>query len=352
MKEDQSLGEMMDEVFSNIWDKTLSGLDKALGSWREKNQPIPAKDPRLVEKNPRVKTLADLCFGLGLGGTVVSGILTVSLLVGFSLENLFLTILCGLATLAFGLALWRSRYYKDAFIRLNKYLRALENGSVARVDQMARLAGVSTKLAIQDLKSFIQDNTFKEAQLVENEGLFILDYSSYKLYEKQVEKLDKAQGVGLKGDSPSQDEDYLEGKKIFKTIKAHYPLLRKEGQTKLLPLMTTIERIYRHVDAYPENRQALGKFNSYYLPSLEALVDRYLLLQETENLNQSRQALAVLEKSFGEINQAFEGLLDHLGGAMARDTLSEVSVLKMLMKQDGLLDRDFEMEDVHGGKRN
>ena len=331
MKEDQSLGEMMDKVFSNIWDKTLSGLDKALGSWREKNQPIPAKDPRLVEKNPLVKTLADLCFGLGLGGTVVSGILTVSLLVGFSLENLFLTILCGLATLAFGLALWRSRYYKDAFIRLNKYLRALENGSVARVDQMARLAGVSTKLAIQDLKSFIQDNTFKEAQLVENEGLFILDYASYKLYEKQVEKLDKAQGAGLEGEIPSQDGDYLEGKKIFKTIKAHYLLLRKEGQAKLLPLMTTIERIYRH---------------------LEALVDRYLLLQETENLNQSRQALAVLEKSFGEINQAFEGLLDHLGGAMARDTLSEVSVLKMLMKQDGLLDRDFEMEDVHGGKRN
>ena len=74
-------------------------------------------------------------------------------------------------------------------------------------------------------------------------------------------------------------------------------------------------------------------------------MNRYLLLQESQDLNQSNQALGELEEAFGQMNGAFEELLDKLGGAMARDSLSEVSVLRSLMKQDGLIDRDFTLEE-------
>lgn len=351
MKED-NLSTSFEEIINNLGKKASVGIKSFIRGWRESQKPIPARDPSLVEKSPRVKIKQDTLVGFGIGGGITGSILTLTFLFEVltgRFADLPYLVVFGLLTLgSFGLFA-RSRYYKKAGIRLEKYIRALGSGTVSKIDEMAKVAGVPIEMAKKDLESFIQDNTFKEAQIVEDGQLFILDYPTYLLYKKQAKSLEKVEQEKLQ---EKTDLDQNEGKVAFSRIKNDYTQLRQEGKDKVLPLITTIERIYKHVDEYPENKKALGKFNSYYLPTLQELVGRYLLLQDNSQLNQSAQALRELENSFSQINLAFEELLDNLGGSLARDSLSEVSVLKTLMKQDGLIDRDFEMEEDHGRKRN
>ncbi|KGF11596.1 hypothetical protein HMPREF1633_04795 [Tissierellia bacterium S5-A11] len=345
MKDKKSIGQNIDEIFNSMGKKASAGLTSFLQGWKDKQNLIPAKDPKLVEKKPRVEGKRDLYLALGLAGTILSGITTISFLFEVltgQIRNLPYLVIFALFTLASLFLIYRSSYYKKAKIRLEKYIRALGSGTVGKLDEMARIAGVPLEVAKKDLTSFIQDNTFKEAQIVEDGQLFILDYPTYLLYKKQAQTLEKVQKEEL--GNPTNPDD-SQGKEAFEKIKQAYPKLRQEGRDKVLPLITTIERIYKHVDQYPENKKSLTKFNSYYLPSLAGLMNRYLLLQESQDLNQSSQALGELEEAFGQMNGAFEELLDKLGGAMARDSLSEVSVLRSLMKQDGLIDRDFTLEE-------
>lgn len=345
MKEKKTIGQSIDKIFNSVGKKASSGLSSFLQGWKGDQKLIPAKDPKLVEKNPRVEGKRDLYLILGLVGGVSSGIATISFLFEVltgQIRSLPYLVIFTLFTLASAFLIYRSSYYKKAKIRLEKYIRALGSGTVGKLDEMARIAGVPLEVAQKDLTSFIQDNTFKEAQIVEDGQLFILDYPTYLLYKKQAKTLEKVQKEEL--ENPSSPDD-SQGKEAFGSIKKTYPQLRPQAQDKVLPLITTIERIYKHVDQYPENKKSLTKFNSYYLPSLADLMNRYLLLQESQDLNQSSQALGELEEAFGQMNQAFEELLDKLGGAMARDSLSEVSVLRSLMKQDGLIDRDFTLEE-------
>lgn len=345
MKEKKTIGQSIDKIFNSVGKKASSGLSSFLQGWKDNQKLIPAKDPKLVEKNPRVEAKRDLYLILGLVGGVSSGITTISFLFEVltgQIRDLPYLVIFALLTLASSFLIYRSSYYKKAKIRLEKYIRALGSGTVGKLDEMARIAGVPLEVAQKDLTSFIQDNTFKEAQIVEDGQIFILDYPTYLLYKKQAQTLEKVQKEEL--ENPSNPDD-SQGKEAFGSIKKTYPQLRPQAQDKVLPLITTIERIYKHVDQYPENKKSLTKFNSYYLPSLADLMNRYLLLQESQDLNQSSQALGELEEAFGQMNGAFEELLDKLGGAMARDSLSEVSVLRSLMKQDGLIDRDFTLEE-------
>lgn len=352
MREDKSLGQTFNEILTDLGGKAASGLGSFIQGWKERPKPIPAKDPKLVEVSPRVVKRRGLFLGLGLGTTILGGILDLTFLIEVlqGHPRSFLPLLFSLLVTLVGAGLlWRSSYYKKAAIRLEKYIRTLGKGTVSRIDEMAHIAGAPLALAQRDIQSFIQDNTFKEGQLVEGGQLFILDYPTYLLYKKQAASLDKVQAEELEAAS-SQEE--MQGRETLAKIKALYPNLRQEGKNQLLPVITTIENIYQHVDQYPENKKALGKFNTYYLPTLAELVNRYILLQENDKSSQALQALRQLEEAFQEINQAFKDLLDQLGGDLARDSLSEVSVLKSLMKQEGLLKRDFELEENHEWKRN
>ena len=111
---------------------------------------------------------------------------------------------------------------------------------------------------------------------------------------------------------------------------------------KLYRLEDVVRRIFGQVKEHPEQLPELRRFLDYYMPTTLKLVETYEELDgqpsEGENI---RKAKAEIEKTLDTINQAFENLFDSLFAHTAVDISSDISVLKTLLKQEGLTGSDF-----------
>ena len=86
----------------------------------------------------------------------------------------------------------------------------------------------------------------------------------------------------------------------------------------------------------------IRKFMSYYLPTTLKLVNTYreFYEQPVESRNIAG-AKKNIEGALDTINTAFENLLDSLYQDDAMDVSTDISVLKSMLAQEGLTDRDF-----------
>ena len=77
---------------------------------------------------------------------------------------------------------------------------------------------------------------------------------------------------------------------------------------------------------------------NYYLPTTEKLLDAYIDLDKQpeigENIPKTKREI---EETVDTINDAFENLLDSLFEEVAWDISSDISVMKTMMEQDGLM---------------
>ena len=111
-------------------------------------------------------------------------------------------------------------------------------------------------------------------------------------------------------------------------------------------------RIFEQVADKPENAPDLRKMMSYYLPITRKLVDAYrdLDAQKLEGQNISRTKKEIRD-SLDTINTAFETLLDSFFQETAWDISSDISVLRTMMAQDGLMKKDFVQEGTKASKQ-
>jgi hypothetical protein len=81
---------------------------------------------------------------------------------------------------------------------------------------------------------------------------------------------------------------------------------------------------------------------NYYLPTTTKLVKAYEEMDSQpiagENIQQAKREI---ENSLDTINDAFEKLLDSFFKEQAMDLSSDINVMKMMMKQDGLTEDDM-----------
>ena len=116
-------------------------------------------------------------------------------------------------------------------------------------------------------------------------------------------------------------------------------LVEKE---KLYRLEAVVTRIFDQVEREPKSAPDLHKMMSYYLPITRKLVDAYRDLDrqtvEGQNITKTKQEI---KASLDTINTAFENLLDSFFQDTAWDVSSDITVLKTMMAQDGLMEKDF-----------
>ena len=110
----------------------------------------------------------------------------------------------------------------------------------------------------------------------------------------------------------------------------------------VLRMEEVIRKILEEVQKRPELAPKLAMFMTYYLPTSVKLVKAYADMENQpvrgDNIVTSQKEIA---DSLGTINDAYENLLDSFFADTAVDVASDISVMKTMMKQQGLTEDDL-----------
>ena len=149
-----------------------------------------------------------------------------------------------------------------------------------------------------------------------------------------------AREVGRAGVDPRIRQIVDEGNAYL--IKIHHAndvIEEAEMSDKLARLESVVRRIIVGVHDNPETADDLGQFMSYYLPTTGKLVDAYVDLEEHGEHGPNAEATRREIKSMLDvINDSFEKLSDDMLQDKAWDLQSDMSVLRTMLRQDGLSD--------------
>ena len=112
-----------------------------------------------------------------------------------------------------------------------------------------------------------------------------------------------------------------------------------EMSDKLARLETVVRRIIVGVHDHPETAGDLGQFMGYYLPTTGKLVDAYVDLEEHGDHGPNAETTRrEIKATLDVINDSFEKLSDDMLQDQAWDLQSDMSVLRTMLRQDGLAD--------------
>ena len=116
----------------------------------------------------------------------------------------------------------------------------------------------------------------------------------------------------------------------------------EEVTAKLDRMEMIVRKIFEEVRKRPELAGSLNMFMNYYLPTTTKLINAYEQMAgnpvQGENITAAKREI---ENSLDTICDAYETLLDSFFRDTAMDVSSDINVMKMMMKQDGLTADDF-----------
>jgi len=112
--------------------------------------------------------------------------------------------------------------------------------------------------------------------------------------------------------------------------------------SKLYRMDSIVTRIFEELKKKPGQVKKLSMFMDYYLPTTTKLVTKYEELDKRKSGGENiKEAKKEIEGSLDVINDAYEKLLDSFFADTALDVSTDISVLKTLMKQEGLAEDDI-----------
>ena len=147
--------------------------------------------------------------------------------------------------------------------------------------------------------------------------------------------------------SPEAEEIVRKGEEYIQKIHAcNDAIPGVEISAKIARLEMLIGRIFDRVEQSPQVAGETQKLMSYYLPTTLKLLEAYEELDrqpvQGENIASSKREI---EETLDTLNAAFEKLLDSLFQETAWDVSSDISVLKMMLAQEGLGPDDFQKKE-------
>ena len=272
-------------------------------------------------------------FGAAVAGTSVFGVMT-------------------LASFGVGLAGFVKRSRAK---RYKQYVQKLTGKDYCAIDDLAAAVGRKRKYVLKDLQNMIDRGFFLEGRFDEKKTTFLGTNAMYQQYllaqesMKQREEREARQKAEEKKiySNPHMTE---ESRQLLKEGRSYIQHIRKcndaipgeEISAKLYRLEEIMTRIFNQVEKQPQLAADLRKFMNYYLPTTAKLVEAYKELDaqpvEGDNISRTKKEI---EETLDTINEAFEKLLDSFFEEKAWDISSDISVMKSMLKQDGMTDRDF-----------
>lgn len=148
---------------------------------------------------------------------------------------------------------------------------------------------------------------------------------------------------------PQKDESLTETERIVAEGRLYLEAIRKANNQiadkntvafqQIVRMETTAEKIFDYITDHPEDAPQIRKFMNYYLPTLLKLLESYVVLQKQgvrgTNIDAS---ITDIEGILHTMAVAFEKQLDHLFEDDALDISADITVLKNMLAQEGLMD--------------
>ena len=247
---------------------------------------------------------------------------------------------CGIAMLHFGRKASRKNQHFKA------YKGVLMPHLYANISDISKETGIPEKKVISELKDFTAKKMIRQGHFDVKETCFIASdeiYEQYKAAEQRAEYERQKAEAAEQSVSPEVRELLAKGNEYIRMIhEANDRIPDEEVTAKLNRMEQITRRIFEEVEKKPSLAGSLNMFMNYYLPTTTKLVKAYEELdgQEIEGEN-IRTAKREIENSLDTISDAFEKILDSFFKEQAMDVSSDINVMKMMMKQEGLTEDDL-----------
>ncbi|MEQ3346043.1 5-bromo-4-chloroindolyl phosphate hydrolysis family protein [Peptoniphilus senegalensis] len=351
----KEIGDLIGESIDTAIDMTKSSISKFVNK-NKRNLPYSVQnDDRIINQNPktvsRVKT-----WGFVAKASIVGHLFA---LFGFLMDmfDTYGSVREDLPALIFWVipALVISFYVnykvkkdKNQIIRFRKYNREIGNNTVIPTADLAAITAKPIDFTINDLLNMIEKDYYRQARIVENGELFILDSNTYKLYKEEMLRDPKERFDELeeKENSALVEEYLAKAKRDVTTLTEMSVRIPEPMKGKLTEFLQIVGKIFELLKENPNTAKDLDKVINYYLPTTVKLIDNYIQISEKPT-SSVKSSLRSMEQTMDLVNDGFMKILDNIYEEKIMDLSSDMSVLKSMLKQEGLLDQeDFNL----GGK--
>ena len=342
----------------NFSRKTASQQKKSAGS-STTNSNLPAPYMRNVPGSTSGLVMECIGFPLaGLSCLMMLGSAAVSVVAGLFGAAVAGASVFGVMTLAsFGVGLAGFVKHSRAK-RYRQYVQKLTGKDYCAIDDLAAAVGRKRKYVLKDLQNMIDRGFFLEGRFDEKKTTFLgtnAMYQQYLLAQESMKQREEREARKKAEEEKIYSNPHMteESRQLLKEGRSYIQHIREcndaipgeEISAKLYRLEEIMTRIFNQVEKQPQLAADLRKFMNYYLPTTAKLVEAYKELDaqpvEGDNISRTKKEI---EETLDTINEAFEKLLDSFFEEKAWDISSDISVMKSMLKQDGMTDRDFSTE--------
>ena len=273
--------------------------------------------------------------GAGAGG--ISGILN-----PFTIMAGLMTVMSTAMTIYGSRAARKTEHFKT-------YRKLLLRKKYANISDISNETGIPEKVVLSELKEFSERKMIRQGHFDNKKTCFIASDSLYNDYlrtQQHAAEMKAAEEKRQKDDaavSPEVRELLDKGNEYIRMIReANDRIPGEEVTAKLDRMEMIVRRIFEEVRKRPELAGSLNMFMNYYLPTTTKLINAYEQMAgdpvQGENITAAKREI---ENSLDTICDAYETLLDSFFRDTAMDVSSDINVMKMMMKQDGLTADDF-----------
>ena len=229
--------------------------------------------------------------------------------------------------------------------RHKAYCSLLAERHYCELGQMAEAIGKTPKYVAKDLRNMMAKGWFAQGHLDKQETSFMLGeglYQQYLLAEKGRQEREQ-QDAAVHRDPNGAAAVAAEGREWLDKIRHANSLMPEKVITaKLNRLEIVVQKIFQYVEEHTEKLPEIRRFMSYYLPTTVKLVGCY---SEYETQPLQLESILAAKKEISEtldvINTAFETLLNDLYEDDMLDISTDISALKTILTQEGLVDADL-----------
>lgn len=351
-----------DMDFSEISEKLKNSLDNfidrtmAFVNYRPNNKPVlQTKNPQVCAQNLPEKSKAGLLKAGGIFSFIVTFASGLSVFDGG--PDMFTDLIMAIAFGIMGVFSWKRFKEIDMISKdYTRFLKELGHNTVIPIRDLASSVQKSEEDTIKELMYMMNKGYFKQARIVENDSLFLLDIPTFKLYKDQksqmpnlsYEEKKQIENDAHKNVNIEKAENIIQiASKEINSINLDISRIKSRSfLEKVIEIKKNIENIVNIIKRYPDKAYALDKFMDYYLPTTVKLIDAYAEYEIIESKDPKiKNSLFEIESSIETINQAFGKIQLELMEDRTMDIKTDIDTMKILLNQEGYLEKDWSKDE-------
>ena len=300
---------------------------------------------------------SNVMFGLGAAGTAMSalpsiGFLTFTLMSNGSVQtgSAVLTSMMLAITAGFGVLTYFGKSGANKKKRYALYKEVLLKNHYADISDLSKKVGIPEEKVVKELRDLTNKGFFKQGHFDDQEKTFIADD---RIYQQYLETQANAAVVRREAEQRAREENTIDpevmevlergNEYIAEIHRLNDQIPGDEVSKKLARMENIVTKIFAEVRVKPSLASNLSMFMDYYLPTTAKLINAYAEMDaqpvQGENIQNAKKEI---ENSLDTINDAYENLLDSFFKDQALDVATDISVMKTMMKQEGLAPDDLE----------